>query len=106
MLAKVSDEPGQLPEAVEVEQVRGGGRRRSRGGSRVIGSTKGDGGMAAVRQANDDVRAGAVPDADDGQSLPAEGMMGMGDRHRSRRRRGERGSALGLCPRSLTAWRR
>lgn len=60
--------------------------------------------MTAIRQPDDDVGALATADADDGQLLSPEGMMGMRDRHESRRELGRRGSALGLCPPSATGW--
>jgi hypothetical protein len=43
-----------------------------------------------------------VADADDGQLLSAERVMGMRDDHESRRELGSRGSALGVCPPSAT----
>ena len=92
----VGDELGRLAQPLQIEQVRDR-TGRGRDGGRAVRVTESNRGMAAVRQADDDVRVGAVPNADDGQLLSAERMMGMGDRHQSRRRRGEKGSALGLC---------
>ena len=71
---------------------------QARMSSVLVGVAEGDGGMAAVRQADDDdVGILAVADADDRQLLPPEGMMGMGDGHESRRSLGGRGSALGCA---------
>ncbi len=54
--------------------------------------------MTAIGQADNDIRAGAVADTNDGQLLSAERVMGMRDGHESRRELGSRGSALGMCP--------
>ena len=91
------NELGQLAQSLQIEQGRDR-TGRGRDGGRAVRIPEGNRGMAAVRQANDDVRVSAVPNADDGQLLSAERMMGMGNRHRSRRRRGSKGSALGVCP--------
>jgi hypothetical protein len=93
LLAEAVDELGHLPQALEIEQMRSR-RKGSRGVGSVVRGAEGDGGMAAIRQADDDVRALAVTDADDGQLLSAEGMMGMRDRHESRGELGGRGSTL------------
>ena len=92
MPAECVDEVGHLTQTLEIEQMRSR-RKGSRGGGVVCGA-EGDGSMAAIGQADDDVRALAVTDADDGELLSAEGMMGMRDRHESRRGLGRRGSAL------------
>ena len=82
MPAEVSDELSHLTQSLEVEEVR---RRSEKKGRReiadMVGGVKGDGGMAAIGQAHDDVRSLAVADADDGQLLPTQRVMGMGDRH-------------------------
>lgn len=54
----------------------------------LIRCAQGNGGMAAVGQAHDGVRVGAVANADHGQLLSAEGMMGMCDGHESQRELG------------------
>src|SRR5262249_19424738 len=106
LLAEALDELGHPTQAVEVKQVGGvAGERGSRGiPRRVVGGADSDGGMVAIRQPDDDVGMLTVPDADHQQLLPPEGMMGMRDRHESRRELGRRGSALGMCPRSAIAW--
>src|SRR5262245_25568095 len=68
----------------------------------IVGRAEGDGGMAAIRQTHDDVRALAVADADDGQLLSTERMMGMGDRHESQRALGGRGTELGMCQHGIS----
>jgi hypothetical protein len=93
--AEVVDELRQLTQALEIEQMRSvNGRKGSRGVDRVVRGTEGDGGMAAIGQTHDDVRAHAAADADNGQLLSAKGVMGMGDGHQSGRELGGRGSAL------------
>jgi hypothetical protein len=79
-LPPVGEELGQLAQSLQIEQVRDR-TGRGRDGGRAVRVTESNRGVAAVRQAHDDVRVSAVPNADDGQSLSAEGMMGMGDRH-------------------------
>ncbi len=92
------DPLGHLPKALEVEEVRSiGGRRRKQGVRSGVSSAEGHGRMTAIGQADNDIRAGAVADADDGQLLSAERVMGMRDRHESRRELGRKGSALGMC---------
>src|SRR5262249_4768824 len=107
LLAEALDELGHPTQAVEVKQVGGvAGERGSRGiPRRVVGGADSDGGMVAIRQPDDDVGMLTVADADHQQLLPTEGMRGMRDRHEARREVGRRGSALGMCPRSRTAWR-
>jgi hypothetical protein len=64
-LAEAVDELGHLPQTLEIEQMRGS-RKGSRGVGGVGRGAEGDGSMAAIGQADDDVRTLAVPDADDG----------------------------------------
>jgi class 3 adenylate cyclase len=64
LLAEAVDELGHLTQALEIEQMICS-RKGSRGGG-VVRGAEGDGSMAAIGQADDDVRALAVPDADDG----------------------------------------
>jgi hypothetical protein len=84
LLAEAVDELGQLAQALEIEEMRGG-RKSSRGVGGVIRGAEGDGGMTAVRQTDDNVGALTVADANDGQWLPTEWMMGMCDGHESQR---------------------
>ena len=109
MPAERVDELSHLTQALEIKQRRREcGRKGRRGaGNRVVRRAEGDGGMAAVGQLDDDVGALAAADADDRQLLPPEGMMGMRDRHESRRALRERGGALGMCrPRATRSFRR
>src|SRR5215469_14831615 len=87
LLAEAVDELGHLPQALEIEQMRSS-REGSRGGDGAVRGAEGDGSMAAIGQAEDDVRVLAVTDADDGELLSAEGMMGMRDGHESRSKLG------------------
>ena len=96
--AEFVEELSQLAQALEVEEVRSGDRRRRR--QRVAGVVRRvqrHGGMAAIGQTDDDIRAATVTDTDHGQLLSAEWMMGMRDGHESRRGVGRGGSALGMC---------
>ncbi len=85
-LGQTIEQPDDLTQTIEVEQVLGsrGGRisqRRS-----VVGATQGDGGVAPVGEHNDQVRIVPSAKANDLDSLPPKGMMGMGDGDESRRR--------------------
>ncbi len=101
--AEIVDEQGHLTKALKIEQMRAAnGRRGRRGDDRIVGHAERHGGMAAIGQPHDDVRACAVADTDDGQLLSAERVMGMRDGHASRRELGRGGSALGICRRSTT----
>ena len=93
MVAEAVDALSHLPQALKIEQMRSS-RKGSRGVGGVVRVAEGHGRMAAIRHADDNVRARAVPDADDGQLLSAEGMMGMRDGHESQSKLGGRGSAL------------
>jgi hypothetical protein len=98
--AELVDELSQLTQALEVEEVRSSdGRRGCQRVAGVVCRVQRHGGMAAIGQTDDDIRAAAVADTDHGQLLSAERMMGMRDGHESRRGLGRRGSALGMCPR-------
>lgn len=98
--AEIVDEQGHLTKALKIEQMRSAnGRRGRRGDDRIVRRVEGDGGMAAIGQTDDDVRALAAADADNGQLLSAERVMGMGNGHQSQRELGGRGSALGICRR-------
>ena len=94
------DEQSQLTQTLEIEEVRSGdGSKGCQGVCGIVGGAERYGGMAAIGQTHDDVRALTVTDIDDRQLLSAEGVMGMRDRYASRRALGRGGSALGLCPR-------
>jgi hypothetical protein len=95
LLAERVNALGQLAQASEIEQLRGMGRgKRGWGIHGQIGGVESDGGVVAIGEANDDVRVLTVADANDGQMLPAERVMGMRDRHESQGGLGRRGSAL------------
>jgi hypothetical protein len=64
LLAETVDELGHLPQALEIEQMRNR-RKGSRGVGGVGRGAEGDGSMAAIRQADDDVRILPVTNADD-----------------------------------------
>lgn len=84
LLTEALDELGHLTQSVEIKQMRGREGRKGRNRRRVS-RAEGDSGMVAIRQPNDDIWALAPTDADNGELLPAERMMGMRDRHASRR---------------------
>src|SRR5262249_5045034 len=81
-LEEAVDELGHLTQALEIEQMKRV-RKGSRGAGGVVRRTERDSGMAAVGQTDDDGGGLAVADADDGQSLSAERMVGMRDGHES-----------------------
>lgn len=80
----VIKELSHLTQALEIEEMRSG-RKGCRGSHSTVRRAEGDSSMAAIGQANDDVRVFPVTDADDGQLLSPEWMMGVRDRHESRR---------------------
>jgi hypothetical protein len=99
--AEFVDELSKLTQALEIEEVRSSnGRRAGQGVAGVVRRVQRHGGMAAIGQTDDDIRAVAVADTDHGQLLATERMMGMRDGHASRRGLGREGSALGMCQRS------
>ncbi len=105
LLATVREELSYSAQAVEVEKRGSGvGREERRRTSRIVGSVESNGSVAAVGQADDNSGLSTASDSHDGQSLPAERVMGMGDGDPSRRNLGKRGSALGVCLPSATAW--
>jgi hypothetical protein len=59
-----------------------------------IGPAQGNGGVVAVREADDEVRVDAAPDADDFQPLADEGMQRMAHHDELGRGRAEEGSVL------------
>jgi hypothetical protein len=104
LLAEGVDELRHLTQALEIEKMASADwRKRSGGTDAIIGRAEGDARMAAIRQTHDDIGPLAVADADDGQLLSVERMMGVSNRHASRRGLGGRGSALAMCPPSATA---
>jgi hypothetical protein len=80
-----SDDPTQT---LEVEPVLGcdGGRTLERWS--VVGAAQGDGGVAPVREHDDQVRIVPSAKANDLDALTPKGMMRMGDGDQSRRRWG------------------
>jgi len=85
-LGQTIEQPDDLTQTIEVEQVLGsqGGRtfqRRS-----VIGAAQGDGGVAPVGEHDNQVRIVPSAKANDLDTLTPKGMMGMGDGDESRRR--------------------
>ncbi len=82
------EEPEDLTEAVEIQEVsrRGGGTGLGR--SEIIGAAQRDGGMPPVRESDDEIRINSPVEADDLDPLSAEGVMGVDDRDESRRRLG------------------
>ena len=79
------DEP---PQAVEVKEVFGPrlGRVLRRWGG--VRAAQGNRGVSSIRKPDDEVRIAAAAQANDLDTLTAEGVMGMGDGDESRRRRG------------------
>jgi hypothetical protein len=70
------------PQTLEIEKMaRAAGRNRGAGTAAIIGRVEGDARMTAVGQTHDNVGPLAVADADDGQSLSAQRMVGMRYRH-------------------------
>jgi hypothetical protein len=62
------EELSHLTQALKVKELAGhGGRPGNRRVGGVVGRAEGDGGMAAIRQAHDDIWAFTVADADDRQ---------------------------------------
>ena len=75
-------------QTIEVEQVLGsrGGRTLQR--RNVVGAAQGDGGVAPVREHDNQVRIVPSAKANDLDALTPKGMMRMGDGDESRRRLG------------------
>jgi hypothetical protein len=98
VLAEPIDELGQPTQTLEIEKMaHADDRKGARGTDAIIGVAEGDARVAAIRQTHDDVRPLASAEANDRQSLSVERMVGVRDRHASRRRLGKRGSALAMC---------
>ena len=84
--AELLDEPDNLKQALDIEEVVGQGRRvvqTRRAG--VVGPTHGDGGVAAVRESDDQIWIVPSADADDLDPLTAQRVTGMGDGYGFRR---------------------
>ena len=96
------DPLSQLTQTLEVEEVSTGSRMSCQGLCGQVGRVEPQSGMTTIGQPDDDIRMCAAADRDDGQLLSAKRMMGMRDRHESRRDLERRGSALGMCRRSKT----
>jgi Reverse transcriptase (RNA-dependent DNA polymerase) len=88
------DDPTQ---PIEVEQVLGPGLRGEirRGG--VVRAAQSKGGVATVREPDNEVGILPAAKANDLDALTAQGMMGMSDGDESPRRWGWGGSVLGPC---------
>jgi hypothetical protein len=69
---------GHLPQAFKQEQGRFHSVGINEGGTCVVGQAGGDGCVIAVRQAHDEIRIWASPDADKLHALAVQRMMGMG----------------------------
>ena len=82
------EEPENLTEAVEVQEVSRRRRGVVLGRSEIIGAAQRDGGMPPVRESDDEIRIDSAAETDDLDPLSAEWMMGMGDGDESRRRLG------------------
>ena len=77
-----------LAQAVEIQQVIRWERGIGCGRGEIIGAAQRDGGMPAIGESDDEVRIASAAEPDDLDSLPAQGMVGMGDGDESRRRSG------------------
>jgi hypothetical protein len=77
-----------LAQAVEIQQVIRWGRGIGCGRGEIIRAAQRDGGMPPIRESDDEVRVDSAAEPDDLDPLPAQGMVGMGDRGESRRRLG------------------
>src|SRR5262249_37894047 len=73
------EEPDDLTQPVEVEEVLGCRRRGVVGRGGVVGAAQGDGGVAPVGEADNQVRILPSTKANDRDALAAKGMMRMGD---------------------------
>jgi hypothetical protein len=87
-LGELIEEPDDLAQALKVEEVLGCRRGGVVGCGGVVGAAQGDGGVAPVREADDEVRISSSAEANDRDPLAAEGVMRMGDGDESRRRLG------------------
>jgi hypothetical protein len=87
-LGDAIEELNDRPQALEVEQVLGGGRSRVLGRGERVGAAQGDGGVTSVREPDDEVGVDPPAQADNLDALTAEGVMRMGDGDKSRSRWG------------------
>jgi hypothetical protein len=87
-LAEVFQKLDDLAEAAEIKQRHLTTRRRGKRRGFGVCPTQGNGGMGAVREADDDGRISATADADDFAALPPQGVMGVENRDESQRRLG------------------
>lgn len=93
------EEPEDLTEAVEIQEV---SRRRGGSGlgrSEIIGAAQRNGRMPPIRESDDEIRINSAVEADDLDPLSAERMMRMGDGDEFRDWLGQRGNALGASRR-------
>ncbi len=88
LLANVLAELDDLAQAVQIQQMWRGRRRDRLRGRRGVGPTHCDGGVETIRESHDEIGVRAAADANHLDLLAAEGMMWMGNRHKSRRRLG------------------
>jgi hypothetical protein len=87
-LGDLIEEPDDLTQPVEVEEVLGCRRRGVFGRGGVVGAAQGDGGVAPVGEPDDEVRISSSAEANDRDPLAAEGVMRMSNGDESRRRLG------------------
>jgi hypothetical protein len=85
-LGDVIEEPDHGPKPLELQEVLGRRWGRDVGGQAVVGAAQGDGGVAAVREPDDEVGVVPAAQANDLDALTAEGVMRVGNRDGSRRR--------------------
>ena len=77
-----------LAQAIEIQQVIRWEWGIGCGRGEIIRAAQRDGGMPPIREPDDEVRIASPAEPDDLDPLPAQGMVGMGDRGESRRRSG------------------
>jgi hypothetical protein len=77
-----------LAQAVEIQQVIRWGRAIGCGRAEIIRAAQRDSGMPPIRESDDEIRIASAAKPDDLDPLPAQGMVGMGDRGEFRRRLG------------------
>jgi hypothetical protein len=93
-LTKTFQDLYDLPESAEIQERQLRARLLYGSCLAVIGPPRGNGGVGAVREAQDEVRVGAAAQADDFTLLTAQGMMRMENRDESQGWLGYRGSVL------------
>jgi hypothetical protein len=87
-LAAALHEAHDLAQPLEGERRRWVSWRRISRRARIVGRTHGECSVGPIREPHDEVGINALADAHDGDALAAQGVMGMGNGHRSRRRLG------------------